>query len=321
MKIIDKTPFVDEKGNLGLQQRVQGMLQFGFNWPKQLEVQKAIVSYFDRQLEKGYTLIRNLPLGASGIVVPMILLGPAGIFVISISYLKGRYEAKGDLWNVDAGNGYKPAPKNDVRETQRLARALTVFIERQGSRIPVDVEPVLIAGDPGLHIESDHPAIRVMMIDGIKSFVNGLVTGRPAMGAESVFEMTERILNPRAPRKETPEASAPTVPPMPRSSWEQEPPQQEVSRARAIFDASEQAKPFNPNDFGFAMSDEDELPEIPLVSSSVNASEPAPKVSKPKARRILGMTMAQIAIIIALGLCLLVVLAAGGFLYFTNFLR
>lgn len=312
MKIIDKTPLVDEKGNLGFQQRVQGMLQFGFNWPRELEVQKAIITYFDRQLEKGYTLIRNLPLGASGIVIPMILLGPAGIYVIAVSNLKGRYEAKGDSWNVDSGNGFKPAPVNLVQNTKRMARALTVFIERQGSRIPVDIEPVLIAGDPGLHIESNKPSVRVVMIDGIKSFVNGLATGRPAMSTESAYEMSERILNPRPPRKEMPEDSTPTSPPRPRSSWEEQPPQQEVSRARAIFDASEQAKPFNPSDFDFAMSDEEEaLPEIPPVPA-VSVEQPVAK-AKPKAQRILGMTMTQIAIIIALGACLLIV--AGGLVY------
>lgn len=313
MKIIDKTPLVDEKGGLGFQQRVQGMLQFGFNWPKELEVQKAIVAYFDRQLEKGYTLIRNMPLGASGITIPMILLGPAGIFVISVAYLKGRYEAVGDSWNVESGNGYKPAPLNLIKNTMLMARALKAYIERQGTKLPTEIEPVLIAGDPGLHIESNRPAIRVMMIDGIKSFVNGLATGRPAISAESVFEMSERILNPRPPKKETTESSAPTIPPTPRAAWEPEPPQQEVSRARAIFDASEQAKPFNINDFGFAMSEEEEeLPEIPPVPA-VTPAKPGARQSQPKKRHIMGMEVWQLAVVIALALCLIVV--TGGALY------
>lgn len=311
MKIIDKTPLVDEKGNLALQQRIQGMLQFGFDWPQRLGVQKAIVSYFDRQLEKGYTLIRNMPLGQSGIVIPIILLGPAGIFVISIVYQKGRYEAKGEAWNIEAGNGYKPAPKNEIRETLRYARALTAFIERQGARIPVDIEPVLIAGDPGLHIESNKPAVRVVMIDGIKSFVNGLVTARPAMGADSVYEMIDRILEPRPPKQESSESAVPTAPPQPRPSWEEQPPQPEVSRARAIFDASEQAKPFNPSDFDFAMGADEELPEIPPVPSA-SAAKPA-SASKPKGPRILGMAWWQLAVIVALGLCLLALV--GGFAY------
>ena len=57
MKIIDKTPLLDEKGNLGFVQRVQGMLQFGFSWPNELQAQNAIVKFLERQLEKGYTLI------------------------------------------------------------------------------------------------------------------------------------------------------------------------------------------------------------------------------------------------------------------------
>ncbi len=314
MKIIDKTPLVDEKGSLGFTQRVQGMLQFGLNWPKELEVQKAIVSYFDRQLEKGYTLIRNMPLGASGIVIPIILVGPAGIFVISVANLKGRYEATGEAWNVDSGKGFKPAPVNLVSITLRMARALKVFIERQGTKLPVEIEPVLIAGDPGLHIESNRPAVRVMMIDGIKSFVTGLATARPVISTESVFEMTERILSPRPPRKETPESSAPTVPPMPRAAWEQEPPRQEVSRARAIFDASEQVKPFDPNDFDFAMSEEEPLPEIP----SMPAVQPAIRPSQPKRRRVMGMEVWQVAVVIALALCLIAILI-GGLVYVLYF--
>ncbi|MFT3891778.1 MAG: NERD domain-containing protein [Anaerolineales bacterium] len=318
MKIIDKTPFVDEKGNLGFQQRVQGMLQFGFNWPKQLEVQKAIATFFERQLEKGYTLLRNVPLGSSGIVVPMILLGPAGIFVISIIYEKGRYEAKGDTWNVESGNAFKPAPKNEIRELLRYTRALTAFIERQGTRIPVDIEPVLIAGDPGVHIESNKPAARILLIDGIKSFVTGLATGRPVMGSDSVYEITDRILDPRPPKKISAESAIPTVPPAAvRSSWEQQSSEQEVSRARAIFDASEQATSFNPNDFGFAMNDEDELPEISPVSP-VSEEPVAPKASKPKKQRILGMEIWQLAVIVALVLCLLALVGGFAYAYFLN---
>src|SRR5215216_4621766 len=169
MKIIDKTPLLNEKGELGIPQRIQGMLKYGFNWPNELQAQKAIITYFDRQLEKGYTLIRNLTLGQSGIIVPIILLGPTGIYVIHIAFERGRYEVQGDTWNVAAGEGYKPAPVNLIQRTMRMAKALRSFIVRQGVKLPVDIEPVLIAGDPGLHIESVRPAIRVLMIDGIKS--------------------------------------------------------------------------------------------------------------------------------------------------------
>jgi hypothetical protein len=316
MKIIDKTPLLDEKGELGFTQRIQGMFQFGFNWPNELRAQKAIITFFDRQLDKGYSLIRNMALGQSGIMVPMILLGPTGIHVINVTFLRGRYEVRGDTWNEAAGDKYKPAQVNVVQQTMRMGRALQVFIERQGVKLSAKPEPVLIAGDPGLHIESIRPAIRVMMIDGIKSYVTGLATGQRVLSAEHVFEYTERLLNPRSPRSQQQEPiTAPQAEPY---SWQQEPPQQEVSRARAIFDASEQAKPFDPTDFDFAMSDEEPFGE----SASENLIEPGPAgpASSPAARsnQILGMTPGQLAVIGGLALALLCIVAVFAYIIYTS---
>lgn len=315
MKIIDKTPLLDEKGNLGFVQRVQGMLQFGFNWPNELQVQNAIVKFFERQLEKGYTLIRNMPLGESGIMVPIILLGPTGIYVIEVTSVKGRYEAKGDTWNVEAGNQYKPAPINLIQRTTRMARALQAYIERQGVKLPVSVEPVLIAGDPGLHIDSVRPAIKVMMIDGIKAFVNGLVTGKPVLRADLVLDYTERILHPRVKREPITPPPEPEPEPQAPAAWEQnwyeEPAQQqpEVSRARAIFDSSAEAKPFDPNNFDFALAEDDVA--VQAASPSKREANPARPIrqNKPKQKLILGLTQLQLAIVAALGLALICVLA------------
>ena len=310
MKIIDKTPLVNEKGELGILQRVQGMLKYGFNWPTELEAQKAIVTFFDRNLEKGYTLIRNMTLGASGITVPLILLGPTGIYVIHVTYLRGRYEARGNTWNEESGDDYKPAPINLIQRTSRMAAAVKAFIERQGAKLPIEIEPVLIAANPGLHIESVRPAIRVMMIDGIKSFVTGVATGKPVLRAEAVHEFTERIANPRPVRKDT----APVV--APRAAWEEEetqPPQQ-VSRARVIFDASEEAKPFNPADFDFAMVDEEST--LDAFSAAETDAPPAESLSpvSPQRRRALGMTSPQWMVIAALGAALICVIAVFAYL-------
>jgi hypothetical protein len=308
MKTIDKTPLLDEKGNLGFSERIQGMFRYGFNWPNELQAQRAIITFFDRQLEKGYTLIRNLTLGQSGIMIPMIVLGPAGIFVIQITYLRGRFQAKGDSWNVASGDRFKPADVNLIQQTARMARALQVFIERQGVKVPVGIEPVLIAGDPGLFIESERPTIKVMMIDGIKPFVSGLATGRPALSAEAVHEFTERILNPRPARKEP---GLPPVPELQAAPGPNEPAGQGVSRARAIFNAAEEAKPFNPADFDFAM-EEDQPPteEMPAAPREAGPEKSRGQV-QPNRRRILGMTPIQFIVLAALGLCLICVLVVG----------
>ncbi len=325
MKIIDKTPFLDEKGELGILQRVQGMLQFGFSWPKELAAQKAIITFFDRNLEKGYTLIRNYTLGQSGIMVPILLLGPTGIYVIHISYLRGRYKVIGDTWNVEAGEDFKPAPINVVERTMRMAKAVKAFIERQGVKVPVNVEPILIAGDPGLHIETQRPAIKVMMIDGIKSFVSTLTTGRPVLSTENVYEFTERLINPRPARKAAAavnvEPAQTEAEPRPSWDWEDEKPQQDVSRARASFDAAEEAKPFNATDFDFAMDEAESTSEPSPAAPNIRESDPAqPVTAAPKtgSRRILGMTPPQLAVLVGLALVLVCILVGFGYLIYTN---
>jgi len=310
MKIIDKTPLLDEKGELAMVQRVQGMLKYGFNWPNELQAQKAIITFFDRQLEKGYTLIRNMTLGASGIVVPMILLGPTGIYVIDVTFLRGRYEARGSAWNEEAGDGYKPAEVNLVQRTLRMANAVKKFIERQGVKLPVPIEPVLISGNPGLHIESVKPAIRVLMIDGIKSFVTGLSAAPIVLRPEAVHEFTERIVNPRPAKKEG-------IPGIPAISEEKTQPPQNVSRARAIFEAAEDAKPFNPADFDFAMAEEGAAMET--MTPSVQETDPATPLpdSRPQAQRVLGMTRPQLALIAVLAIALVCILAVFAYILFS----
>jgi hypothetical protein len=314
MKIVDKTPLLNEKGELRGRQRIQGMLKYGFNWPVELEAQKAIITFFDRKLEKGYTLIRNMPLGASGIVVPIILLGPTGIYVIHVTYLRGRYEVRANSWNEEAGDGYKPASVNLVQATIRMAHAVKAFIERQGVKLPIEIEPVLIGANPGLHVESVRPAIKVIMIDGVKSFVAGLAASGPVLKPEAVHEFTERIVNPRSPKKSTP--AKPTPEQLASDAIPTQPPPQEgeFSRARTIFNASEEAKPFNPADFDFATVDEEAALEALTPSASVVETSPAQTVSvpTPKPRRFLGMSPLQAIFVAALAaalVCILVVFA------------
>lgn len=311
MKIIDKTPLLDEQGNLGLMQRIQGMLQFGFNWPRELEVQSAIIKFFDRQLEKGYTLIRNMTLGQSGIMIPMILLGPAGIFVIEVTHLRGRYEARGENWNVESGDAYKPAQVNLIQRTQRMANALKKFIERQGVRLPVTIEPVIIAGDPGLHIESVRPAVKVMMIDGIKAFVNGLVNASPVLNNMQVNEFAERIINPRPKQDMSAPPPEPEPEPEPRAAWEDMYGWNEDGQQQA---PAQDVPSFDPgaNGFDFALAEQETHAGIPHEPNPAQPLRP----TKAKPRLFLGMTPLQLAVIGGLALALFCILAVFTYIAF-----
>jgi hypothetical protein len=278
MKIIDKTPLINEKGELGFIQRIQGSLEFGFQWAPELEAQKTVITQLDSVLEKGFTLIRNLTLHNSQIVEPIILLGPPGVYVIKVTALSGFYEAKGGQWNTVVNGHASPAQINLLSQTGRLARALQVFIDKQGVSLPGPVEPVLIATSPAMHIDSLRPTVRVIMSDGVKQFASSLVQARPIFKSEYVYDLAERIITPRPKSAATATAEPVPAPPEepeipgfgPKSSL---PP----SRAQAIFHAREESKPFDPNDLSFAF-DENAKNDVPenLVEKSPSQRLPPP---------------------------------------------
>jgi len=196
----------------------------------------------------------------------------------------------------------------------------------------VPIEPVLIAGEPGLHIESERPAIKVMMIDGIKGFVNGLTTGKPTLRAELAIDYTDRILNPRP--KSEPIAPLPeSDEPEPASGWErnlyEEPvqppaPQPEVSRARAILSVPAESQAFDPNNFDFALAEDDtavqSIPPIRRDAAEAEASpaKPARPQNKSRQQLILGMTPVQLAIIAGLGMALICIMVVFAYVVTTH---
>lgn len=286
MKLIDQTPLLDEKGEIGIVQRVQGTLKHGLDWYPELQAQKTVLAHLERILGKGYTVIRNQTLGASGITIPLTVVGPAGIYVAYVTHLRGTFQAKRDEWGQNFGANYKPSAHNLLTTTHRMGRALQAFIERQGVKLPKPVEPVLLAANPGMHVESIQPIVRVIMIDALERWAASLETAAPVLTAETAHELADRIINPRSLKKSGPEAV--TAPP------ELEEPQ-ELSRAGAIFAAADEAKPFDPNDLGFAF-EENEALEFPsdLIESSPAVSAHA---NGDKKKSILGMTLPQLGLL------------------------
>jgi hypothetical protein len=312
MKIIDKTPFQNAQGKIDFSGRIQGSLKYGFDWYSGLEAQKTVIEQLDRSLEKGFVLIRNFTLPNSDIVIPIILIGPGGMSVIYVTQVKGFFEAKGDQWNTLNNGKAQPASVNLLSIVTRLARALQVYLDRQKIELPAPIDPALIAANPGAHIDSMRPAIRVVLSDAIKQFAISLTQARPVLRPEFIYELADRIIEPLPP--EAPEEQAPKP-----ASAAQIPasPERAPSRAKAIFNASEQVQPFNPSDLGFAFEEENADGIKSLRETS--PAQPLPKQPAPKKGKILGMSGKQVALLAAIFIVECCVLAIGaGVIYYLN---
>lgn len=308
MKIIDQTPLLDANGRLSLINRIQGMLKYGLSWPANLEAQETVIAQMNKVIEKGHTLVRNQKLGASEIIVPLIIIGNSGIYAMEATPLKGLYQARGEEWGTVMNGRFQPADINILSRTARLAKILQLFFERQGMKLAAPVEPVLLAANPGLQIESVRPAVRPVMSDAIDRFAAGLLTARPIYSTHEVSEFVERLQNPRS-AQQAEQAPAPQedVFTLKDETPFEEP---EPSRLQTILNSpkSDALIESSPSDLGFAL--EDEPSPTVMVSNPYQPSEesPAPAAS-PTKRRFLGMTIPQIALLAVLILVEVCVLA------------
>jgi hypothetical protein len=309
MKIIDKTPLQDAKGNISVTARVQGTLKYGLSWYGELEAQKAVIEQLERLLEKGFVLIRNFTLPNSEIVIPIILIGSGGIWVIYVTQVKGHFEAKGDQWNtIDADGKSQPAGINLIGRVSKLTGAFQKYLKIQKVDMPNPVESVLIAADPGAQIESLRPIARVVRSDAIKQFASSLLQARPIWRSEFIHELADRLVDPRPPVELNP-VKAP----------DPEAAQQPASRAKAIFDASEQVSPFNTNDLGFEFEEDQAQPAQQDLHES-NTARPLPR-PKPAAgkKKLFGLSSMQLVILAGLFIFWFCILAGfGAFIYFTQ---
>lgn len=297
MKIIDKTPLQDDKGEISFFNRIQGTLKYGMNWYNDLEAQKTVIDQMNQMIEKGYVLIRNFTLPNSEIVIPVILIGVSGVYVISITSVKGYFEARGDQWNTVSNGKASPAPVNLISRTVQMAKAFQKYLELNKISIPVTVEAVLIVADPGAHIDSVRPAARVVMSDAIRQFVTNLLQGRPVLSPDKVYSLADRVLDPRSNQP------APAAP----------------AAAPSAFNPVSTDDEVSADDLGFAFQDEaDDL--RPSIMQSVGGTPPArnPRRAAPKKARVMGMSMPQFLLLAGMLLVEICVLAGFAYIILTS---
>jgi hypothetical protein len=200
MKIIDHTPFFNnETGEIKFLDRVNAIMKYGTGWIKEVEAQKEIMTVLGSVLDKNYTLLRNITPPDLEASFPFILVGPTGVYVMYVTPLTGMFRAKGDQWGTISGNTFKNETPNLLTRTERMARAIQVYLQRQGYTVITSVEAILLCSDPSGNVDSIRPIIRVVLRDALERFAISITQGRGILSPESVQDIIQRILYPPKP--------------------------------------------------------------------------------------------------------------------------
>ena len=204
MKVVDCSPIQTKSSAMdGLSNRLNDIRQSAPFFQKTGKSEQVLLGQMERALSNKYFLIKNATIEGVDKPIPFILVGPPGIYLLNVCTQKGIYRAKDDVWSEMKGRNrqFEPVQPNLIKETLELASRLETFLDAYLTSIP-PIHSVLILLNPGTHVDSVRPAVRIIMMDGLDRFLSRVSIETPQISNEEVQELLTLISEPPTPRPE-----------------------------------------------------------------------------------------------------------------------
>jgi hypothetical protein len=212
MRVIERSEYRDENGQITLRNRIQGTLRFGFPWYGVMQAQAVVSDRLNKSLSNDYHLLRNILIPGTGVIVSLVLVGPQGVFTILPTPTAGVFRAKDDEWLSHSGGHFRPARPNLQQSALSASAMLLQYFQGAGYALP-QVESVLIFTNPQAHVDTVHPQARIVLADAVEHFAGNLREQAPIMDREDAQLLIESLIHPPQPKAE--EVAAPPAPPRP----------------------------------------------------------------------------------------------------------
>jgi hypothetical protein len=181
MRIIHVTSDQTENGKPPLSVTIRKILSEGFGWQAEAEAREQVAVHLGNALGSEFTLLRGVVLPALDTPVPMVLIGPPGVFVVFVSALRGTFRARGDVWlTLDASGNMHPAKPNLPTRARLFAEAIRKVLVQHKIAIN-EVESILVFSRNDAFVENIKAPIRIVLADGIENYASGLRLSQPAL--------------------------------------------------------------------------------------------------------------------------------------------
>ena len=150
--------------------------------------EKAVIDTFQRIFDNQYVVLRSVPLNDPETPIPMVLVGPSGVRMIYPRSIKGVYRAKEDAWEEldDRTQKFKIARPNLLQRGQMMAKEIEAFLVARNFEVGI-VEPVLVFSDPGVHVDTIRPIVRIVQADALDRFGAGSISRVFGKGDDSAY--------------------------------------------------------------------------------------------------------------------------------------
>jgi hypothetical protein len=196
MKIIDLSTLRDTAGKIPFALWLRKTLGEGQHWQSELDAQDQVMFRLEKTLGNDFTLIREIKLPGLSTPIPMVLVGPSGIFVLYASAVKGSYRARGDAWlKLDNSGNMHSSNPNLPHRTRLYSEAVRKFLSQNGLSI-TDIDAVLLFSQPEAFVENIKAPIRMVMCDGLESYGGSLRQLNPIFSPEECADIVRLLSNP-----------------------------------------------------------------------------------------------------------------------------
>jgi hypothetical protein len=200
MKIIDLSTIRNENGKIPFRLWISRSFSEGLGWRTDLDSQDHVIPVLERILGNEFTLVREVKLPGLETPIPMVLIGPPGVYVLYATSVKGTFRARGDAWLLLDGSGNMHTAHPNLPTRARLyAEAIRKFLAQNGFNL-MEIEPVLLFSRPEAFVENIKSPIRIVMCDGLESYAGSLRLLTTLFSPMECSGMVNLIANPEGKR-------------------------------------------------------------------------------------------------------------------------
>lgn len=147
----------------------------------------AVTRVLQTILDNSFALITDSPLLGGDTPPPLTLLGPAGIYLLWQNASRGLFRASAAQWEQmdDNRRQFRPAQPNPIQSALQTAKDVHQALSEQGFG-QVEIQPVVIFTHPGIHLELDQPAVRLLPLEGLGRFALALTHTPPVLTEKDI---------------------------------------------------------------------------------------------------------------------------------------
>ncbi len=154
--------------------------------------EKVVIDSLERLLDNQYVMLRSVPLDDPEVPIPLVLVGPPGVRMVYASSIKGVFRAKEDAWEEmdDRTQRFKITRPNLLLRGQLMGRAVDAYLAVRNFDLG-PAEAILVFTDPGIHVDTVRPIIRVVQADALDRLGAGIAQSPTFLDKETI----QRIVN------------------------------------------------------------------------------------------------------------------------------